>query len=497
MSLVLLFALPGLAAIALWFLRPSARASRRASLLVGVAILLFALWLVDATSGGAVLVHAFGGWRPPFGIAFAADRLSALFVVLHAVLLLVALAALRPEAHGEEVVRRAHPLLFVLSLGLFGSFLTADLFNLFVMFELVLVASYLLLQVPGTRRSLAATLPTLVINLVASALFLAGLGLLYGIGGSTSIADLSRTLPGAPPELRRVALVMLVMAFATKAALVPLCFWMPATYPTLSAPLAALFAGIMTKLGVYALLRIMPLVALDPLLPQLLVWAGGISALLGVLAALSQYEMRRLLAFHSVSQVGYIVMALGLASPAGIAAAIFFALHHSLVKSALYLIADELERRNASRDLRRMDFRLATGTRLAGCFIVAAFSLVGMPPFSGFFGKLGVFQAAFESAAWVGLVLLVVASVLTLASMLKIWSFAFQRTPGEVLDTPSSRTGMQPLFAMLFLILTLGFAAGSVLEYSIAAAGALLDPSGYNEAVLSVAGRPAPWQEVR
>jgi len=496
-SLVLLFALPGVAGIALWLVRPSAQASRRASLLVAVAILLFALWLLDATSGGAVLVHAFGGWRPPFGIAFAADRLSALFVALHAVLLLMALAALRPETHGDEVVRRAHPLLFVLSLGLFGSFLTADLFNLFVMFELVLVASYLVLQVPGTRRSLAATLPTVVINLVASAVFLAGLGILYAIGGSTNIADLSRELPGAPAELRRIALVMLILAFATKAALVPLCFWMPATYPTLSAPLAALFAGIMTKLGVYALLRIMPLVALDPLLPQLLVWAGGISALLGVLAALSQYEMRRLLAFHSVSQVGYIVMALGLGSSAGIAAAIFFTLHHSLVKSALYLIADQLERRNATRDLRQMDFRLASGTGLVGCFVVAGFSLVGMPPFSGFFGKLGVFQAAFESAAWLGLVLLVLASVLTLASMLKIWSFAFQQTPREALDSPNSRSGMQPLFAMLCLILGLGFAAGSVQQYTMAAADALLESSDYNEAVLSAAGRPAPAPELR
>ena len=191
MSLVLLFALPGLAGLVLWLLRPSAHASRSASLVVAVAILCFALWLVHATSGGALVVHAFGGWRPPFGVAFAADRLSALFVLLHAVLLLVALVALRPGAHGEEVVRRAHPLLFMLSLGLFGSFLTADLFNLFVMFELVLVASYLLLQVPGTRRSLAATLPTLVINLVASALFLCGLGLLYPARTSvpTSPAD--------------------------------------------------------------------------------------------------------------------------------------------------------------------------------------------------------------------------------------------------------------------------------------------------------------------
>jgi multicomponent Na+:H+ antiporter subunit D len=495
-SLVILFALPGVAGLALWLARPSARASRYASLIAGFAILLVSLWLVNATSGGTVLVHAFGGWRPPFGVAFAADRLSALFVALHAVLLLVALTTLRPEAHGEAVVRRAHPLLFLLTLGLFGSFLTADLFDLFVMFELVLVTSYLLLQVPGSRRSLSATLPTLVVNLVASALFLGGLGVLYGITGSMSVADLGRQLPGAPAELRRVALAMLVMAFATKAALVPLCFWMPATYPTLSAPLAALFAGIMTKLGVYALMRIMPFVVLDPLLPQLLVWMGGLSALLGVLGALSQYEMRRLLAFHSVSQVGFVVLALGLGSVAGIAGAIFFAVHHSLVKSALYLVADELERRNASRDLRRMDFRLAKSTSLGGCFIVAAFSLAGMPPFSGFFGKLGVFQAAFESAAWVGLSLLVVASVFTLASMLKIWSFAFQRTPGDAEDPPGSRSGAVPLFAMIFLILGLGFAAGPVQEYSSSAANALLESSAYDQAVLSASGRPAP-REVR
>jgi multicomponent Na+:H+ antiporter subunit D len=496
-SLVLLFALPGLAGLILWLLRPSARVSRGASLVVAGTILLFALWLVHATSGGALVVHAFGGWRPPFGVAFAADRLSALFVLLHAVLLLVALTALRPGAHGEEVVRRAHPLLFMLSLGLFGSFLTADLFNLFVMFELVLIASYLLLQIPGTRRSLAATIPTLVINLVASALFLGGLGLLYGIVGSTSVADLSLALPGAPPALRRVALLMLVMAFATKAALVPLCFWMPASYPTLSAPLAALFAGIMTKLGVYALLRIMPLLALDPLLPQLLVWAGGLSALLGALAALSQYEMRRLLAFHSVSQVGYIVLALGLATPAGVAAAIFFALHHSVVKSALYLVADELERRNASRDLRRMDFRLVSGV-LAGCFIVAAFSLVGMPPFSGFFGKLGVFQATYQAGVWGGLILLVVASVFTLASMLKIWKFAFQQTPGEPLEQqPQFRASGVALVAMLLLIVGLGFAAGPVQQYSSAAANALLERSEYDEAVLNIVGQPERPQEAR
>jgi multicomponent Na+:H+ antiporter subunit D len=334
-------------------------------------------------------------------------------------------------------------------------------------------------------------LPTLVINLVASTLFLAGLGLLYGLAGSVSTAELPQALATAPGDLRRVALALLVLAFATKAALLPLCFWMPATYPTLSAPLAALFAGIMTKLGVYALLRVLPLLALDPLLLRALLWAGGLSAILGVLAALSQYEVRRLLSFHSVSQVGYLVLALALATPAGVADAIFFAVHHSLVKSTLYLVADELERRNASRDLRRMDFRSAGQASLAACFGVAAFSLAGMPPLSGFFGKVGVFAAAFEREAWVGLALLVAASVFTLASMLKIWRFAFQPAPSDAPPSPPADSGAFPLVAALALILALGFGAGRVYAYSQAAATALMDGADYRAAVLLADGRPA------
>jgi len=489
--LVLLFVLPGLTALGLWLARPSPRVSRAISLAAAGLLAALALQLIAAAADGVVLVHAFGGWRPPFGIAFAADRLSAIFIALHAVLLGVTLLALRPEVHGERVVQRAHPLLFMLSFGLFGSFLTADLFNLFVMFELVLITSYLLIQIPGTRRSLAATLPTLVVNLVASTLFLAGLGILYALGGSVNAAELPRELAHAPETLRRVALTLLVLAFATKAALVPLCFWMPASYPTLSAPLASLFAGIMTKLGIYAMLRTLPMLVLDPWIIQALLFAGGLSALLGVLAALSQYEVRRLLSFHSVSQVGYLVLALALATPAGVAAAIFFAVHHSLVKSTLYLVADELERRNASRDLRRMDFRTAAWLPLASCFIIAAFSLAGLPPLSGFVGKLGVFAAAYASEAWIGLSLLVLASVFTLASMLKIWRFAFQQVPSEPLAPPPHGSGAMPLVAALLLILALGFGAGPVYEYSEAAANALLDGGAYRDAVLLADGRPA------
>lgn len=490
--LVFMFVLPAAVGLALWLFRPSLRVSRGISLATSAAVLASAVALVLETSQGAVEVVAFGGWRPPFGIAFAADGLSALFVLLQAGLLGVTLIALRADQHGERTVLRAHPLSLLLTSGLIGGFLTGDLFNLFVMFEAVMISSYLLLQVPGTPRSLAGALPAIVINFVASALFLAGLGLLYALVGSVNLADLSERLGDAPATLRRVALAMLVVAFATKAALVPLCFWMPASYPTLAAPLAALFAGIMTKLGVYALLRIEPLLSFDPSLQDALVWAGGLSALLGVLAALSQYEIRRLLSFHSVSQVGYMVAALGLGNPLGLAAALFFALHHSLVKSSLYLVADELERRNATRDLRKMDFRQAGGGLLPVYFGVAAFSLAGLPPLSGFFGKLSVFRAAFEAEAFTTLGLLVCASLFTLASMLKIWRFAFQRKPSEALPAPAPRLRGGALGLMVALILALGFAAEPVYDFTLRTARANLDGTQYNKAVLEAPGLGPP-----
>ncbi len=472
MSLPLFFMMPLAIACLLFLWRPAAAQSRRISLFASAIMVIWASTIIARCGDGEVLVHTFGNWAAPFGIVFVVDRLGALFIMLQALLLFVTLVALRPEAHGETTLTRAHPVLMVATFGLFGAFMTGDLFSLFVMVELVLVSSYMLIQMPGTRRSLVAAIPMIVINTVASALFIGGLGLLYGIGGSLNINDLIGHIGEAPGGLRLAALGMLVAAFATKAALVPLCFWMPATYPTLSAPVAALFAGIMTKLGVYALLRISPLLAHEPVLFTTLMWLGGISALIGVLAALSQYEMRRLLSFHSVSQVGYIVLALGLQSVFGIAAAIFFALHHSLVKFTLYLVADELERANNTQDLRQMDFRRPGKVILATAFGLAAFALAGIPPLSGFFGKLAVFWATFEAGEWVGLALLVLASVFTLASMLKIWRFAFQRTPVEAGSPSSSTSSFYPtaVIIMSVLIVLFSLSAGPVFNYAMAAA---------------------------
>lgn len=503
-AFVTAFAVPLVVAVALWVLRPSAKAARAVGLVTGFSLVAASAVQLRHAANGQVLVHAFGGWAPPFGIVFVVDRLSSLFVLLTAALFTVAVASLRPELHGASVVSRAVPLLAVLVFGLNGAFMTGDLFNLFVMFEVVLLSSYLLLQVPGSPRSLRVAFPNVVINLLASLLFFGGVGVLYGLAGSVNMADLATRLPHVDPAARLAALSMLVVAFGTKAALVPVVFWLPGTYPVPSAPIAAFFAGIMTKLGAYALLRISPLLLTGTWLPGALVWVGAASALLGVLAALSQYELRRLLAFHSVSQMGYIVASLGLLSVGGIAGALYFLVHHALIKSSLYLVADVLERRHGHRDLRRMAAERSGSTALVGgLFLAAGITLAGLPPTSGFVAKVSVFVAGTDAKAWIPLSALVVASLFTLASMLKIWQYAFQgklkgkaeeRRPSNVPAT----SGWVPLTGLVALSAALTVAAGPSLRFAQATAEQMLDVKGYVSQVKAAsghgAGREGVWR---
>jgi multicomponent Na+:H+ antiporter subunit D len=481
----LIWLFPGAVGLALWLVPTGSRFRLGGARLSGILQLVPAAVLLRATASGDVLVQTLGDWPAPFGIVFAADRLSGLFVMLLSLLLAATVCVLRPAAHGERTVSRALPLLFLLSCGLNGAFLTGDLFNLFVAFEVVLLASYLLVQVPGTVRSLRAAFSNVAVNLLASLFFFAAVGLLYGQYGTVNMADLAQRIAGAPvPTLTVIACGLLAVAFGIKAGLVPLLFWLPATYPTFSGPVAALFAGMMTKLGVFALLRTVPLLMAGTPVPEFLVWLGAGSALFGVLAALSQYELRRLLGFHIVSQVGYMVLGLGLLTTGAIAAAIFYLTHHILVKAILFFVADELERRSGTRDLRSM---LANRTGLGGLaviFLLAAFSLAGLPPFSGFFAKVGLFRATLSAQSWTALAILAIASFFTLASMLKIWRLAFSGARDGTAAEPF-RPALVPVWALAAGSLLLALAAGPAFDFAQATARQLLDQQGYIQAVLS------------
>ncbi len=497
---VVVWLLPGLAGLTLWVLPSGSRWRPLVARLAACAQLVVAGALLSATRHGAVLGVELGDWAGPFGIVFAADRLSGLFVTLQAILLVTTVWVLRPGAHGRVAVDRALPLLFLLTFGLSGAFLTGDLFNLFVAFEVVLLASYLLLQVPGNDRSLRAALPNVAVNLVASIFFFSAVGLLYGQFGTVNLADLARAVSSTPPTpMLTVSGGLLVVAFGIKAGLVPVLFWLPATYPTLSGPVAALFAGMMTKLGVFALLRTAPLLLTGTVLPEVLVVVGSASALLGVLAALSQYEVRRLLGFHIVSQVGYMVLGLGLMTVGAVGAAIFYLTHHILVKAGLFLVADELERRSGTRDLRAMQPGRAHAGGLALLFLLGAASLAGLPPFSGFFAKVGLFRATIEVGSWSTLAVLVAASFFTLVSMLKIWRLAFGGGAAKAAESAvgSGAPSLLPLVVLALVSLLIAFAAGPVWELAEATARQLLDTGGYSDAVLGAASQSSALEGLR
>lgn len=476
--------LPGLTGLTLWLMPGSSRWRRPLTLSSALIELALATALFRATATGMILVHAFGDWQPPFGIVFTADRLSALLVLLCSILLLATVWVLRPRVHGRRTVERGQPLLFLLCCGLVGAFQTGDLFHLFVAFEVVLLASYALLQVPGSDRSTLAAFPNVAVNLLASLFFFLGVGLLYGRLGTVNLADVAVRLgsESSPPEL--IAIHMLTVAFGIKAGLVPLLFWLPATYPATSGPIAAFFAGMMTKLGIFALLRIAPLLATATQVSEILVWVGALSAMLGGLAALSEYELRRLLGFHIVSQVGYMALGLGLLTAGALAATIFYLTHHILVKATLFFVADELERRSGSRDLRRMPGDHAAGVGLAVVFLLASFSLAGLPPLSGFFAKLGLFRATFEVEAWGALSALAVASFLTLASMLKIWRLAFSdAAPPSRERPPAAAPTLSPLWLLVAVSVLLALSAGPFFQFAEATAAQLLDPETYSGAL--------------
>ena len=487
--------LPALAGLTLWLVPGRAAFFRPLALTFAVAELGLAVALFRVAATGTVLVQAFGDWQPPFGIVFVADRLSALLVLLCALVLLVTVWRLRPQDHGRRTVERGLPLLFILACGLVGAFQTGDLFHLFVTFEVVLLASYALLQVPGSDRSTLAAFPNVAMNLLASLFFFLGVGLLYGQLGTVNLADLAVRI-GSQPETGEIfAVYLLAVAFSIKAGLVPFLFWLPATYPATSGPFAAFFAGMMTKLGVFALLRMAPLLTATPGVSDSLVLVGSVSALVGGLAALSEYELRRLLGFHIVSQVGYMVLGLGLMTVGALAAAIFYLAHHILVKATLFFVADELERRAGSRDLRAMLSSGAARGGLAVVFLAAAFSLAGLPPLSGFFAKLGLIRATFMAEAWSALAALSVASVLTLASMLKIWGLAFAGAAPPSPRPAMARPALSPLWLLVVASILLALAAGPFFQFAEATAGQLLDLESYRGVLTTArAGHEvAPW----
>lgn len=381
--------------------------------------------LVEVERNGTVVLEV-GGWAPDLGIVLVADLFAALILLVStATIMAVELFAIgqrRTPAGADPSV--VGPLLLVLTGGVSLSILTGDLFTLFVAFELILVASYVLLTHQGRQGQIRSGMTYVVINLFASALFLFGVAIVYAATGTVNMALLAERIPELPEATQVGIGLWFLVVFGTKAAIFPLFSWLPDSYPTAPTTITAVFAGLLTKIGVYVLIRFYSLMELDELGPLLLVIAG-LTMIIGVAGALAQDDVKRILSFHVVSQIGYMVMGLGFFTVAGVAGAVLFLVHQIPVKTVMFLAGGLIEDDQGTSTLSRIGGLATSRPVIAVLFALPALSLAGLPPFSGFVAKLALVDAGMASGAWVIVTVSLVGSILTLLSMTKIWLGAF------------------------------------------------------------------------
>ena len=461
----------------------------------GFAQLAAALYLLARAYGGETLVLPLGRWAAPVGIVLVVDTPAAIMVCLAT---LISLAALL-YGFAESPVSIEHPLrlplMQFLVLGIHLSFCTGDLFNLFVGFEVMLIASYALLTLEADDWDIKQAYPYVAINLVGSALFLCAAGLAYGLFGTLNFADLAVRSAGlgGDPRVQTLAMLLLVV-FGIKAGLFPLYYWLPNSYPTLPIPLAALYAGMLTKVGVYVLARVFGTVLPHDLhfAHQVLAGLAGLTMVIAVLGALSRQFIRGILSFHILSQIGFMVLAIGLFTPLAFAAAIFYIIHHIVVKASLFLIGGVAAELNGTDNLARGGQLWRHAPWLGVLFLVQALSLAGLPPLSGFWGKYIIVVVGFEQGRYVLVLAALVASLLTLMSMLKIWNATFwggeASTPVR-LNSPRWRRMAAVVAGLTIISLGIGLGAEAVMQLAFKAATQMLDQQGYAAAVFGALGK--------
>ncbi len=493
--LILPVLLPLLGAAVSVLIRYRPRARRGMAIGIHAALLALALRLLHQAVRDGVQVLRIGDWPAPFGIVFVVDIFSAVMLVLSGLVgLAVAVYAIVAVDNARERFGY-HTFTLVLLMGVNGAFITGDLFNLYVWFEVMLMASFVLLALGGERPQLEGAIKYVALNFIASSFFLAAVGLLYGMTGTLNMADLAVKLRDAPSEQMVTVVAMLFMtAFGIKAAMFPLFFWLPASYHTPPAPVSAIFAGLLTKVGVYALVRMFTLVFTQDtaFTHGLLLGAAAFSMVTGVLGAAAQSEFRRILAFHSVSQIGYMVLGLGLQTRLALAGTVLFIVHHAIVKTNLFLIAGLMRRLQGSYMLARLGGGYRGTPFVAALFLVTAMSLAGLPPLSGFAAKLTLLVAAAQSGRYLLVAVALGVGLLTLYSMTKIWNQVFwEPSPTGVaapalarLSPAECRRWIGPIAVFAALAVAIGLAAGPLLALALRAADQLLDPAAYITAVL-------------
>ncbi|WP_416149279.1 Na+/H+ antiporter subunit D [Salipaludibacillus sp. HK11] len=487
--LILPILIPLLMGVILIFFKDSKTIQRVVSVISLALMLILSAYITYTVYISGIQTMELGEWPAPFGIVLVADLLSSSLITLASLLALVCLFFAFQTFSGERERNYFHPFFLFLMVGVNGSFLTGDLFNLFVFFEVMLISSFILISMGSKRYQLRESLKYVIINTVSSMFFIIAIAYLYGITGTLNMADIAVKIS----ELEQTGIVSVIavvflFVFGTKSAIFPLYYWLPHSYFAPPAAIAALFGGLLTKVGVYTIMRTYTLIfPHDDTVFQILLILGGLTMFIGVLGAVSQFDFKRILAVHIVSQVGYMIMGIGIFTHLAIAGTFFFLVHNIIVKSALFLFAGVTEKITGTSHLKQMSGVIKTHPYVGWLFFITAISLAGIPPLTGFFGKFGLIVAGLEAGHYFVIAVSLITGVLTLFSMWKIFMTSFW---GEVKfkepEGKDRKVGklLIPIIPLVALTVILGLAAEPFMQFSLEVAEQLMDPSQYINSVL-------------
>jgi multicomponent Na+:H+ antiporter subunit D len=464
---------------ALLMLRGMLRVQLWVTLAVILAVLLCDALLFNRVMADGPLTMTMGKWLPPFGISFTADVMGASFALASAVATLCVVLYLQGDTPESAVRDGVYPMLLLLLAGVSGAFLTGDLFNLYVWFEVMLIASFGLIVLAGHPLQLDAAVKYGVLNFLATTLFLMGLGLLYGLVGTLNMADIVGAAARADAAPLTAIAALFALAFGMKAAVFPVNAWLPASYHAPPPAISALMGGLLTKVGVYALLRtlIMLLPVAREHLASVLMAVAIATAILGPLSAIAETNLRRAIGFILIGGVGLMLLSIAGVEISAVAGSVAYGVHAILTLTGLYLVAGLIERATGQGDTRQMRGLYAANSSISILFFVLVFAVSGVPPFLGFWPKLLMLQGFIGATAWLPAFVVLLNALLTLIAGTRLWSHIFWRGTAEKAALPQSPH--MAVWILTVVIMVLGLAPAILIQAAGIAAADLLDPIRY------------------
>ncbi|MDR0139989.1 Na+/H+ antiporter subunit D [Metabacillus idriensis] len=480
---------PLLAGILLIFFNKYITVQKWMSVIASVAAVIISFLLVQDVRENGILTVEIGSWAPPYGIVFVADMFSSLLVLTTCIIGLTSILFAFRSIGAERERFYFYPAVQFLIVGVTGAFLTGDIFNLFVFFEVMLMSSYVLIVLGGTKPQLRESIKYIIVNIFSSALFVITVAYLYAVTGTLNMADLSQKISenGQTGILTVIAILFLVV-FGMKGAIFPLYFWMPGSYQAPPAVVTALFGALLTKVGVYSITRVYTLIFIHDTgyTHQILAWLSVLTILFGVIGAVAYWDVEKIVIYNIIVAVGVILFGVAVFNSPGIEGAIYYLIHDMIIKGALFMLAGAMIVITGTSDLRKMGGLLKHHPLLAWMFFIAAIALAGIPPLSGFVGKLKIIQGGFEAGEYVFALFVLLSSLLVLYSIMKIFIHGFW---GEVKlekeqEKGSTKGLLFPIAVLIVLSIAFGVGTEAAAPYITQAAETLLDPSIYIQAVL-------------